>query len=118
LYRRPHLYHLKLRLPDPANTVLFVGYQAQEQGRWLVDGEKEVRIHGEWVPVGATVRQLGGLSAHADADELIAWLSRRGSEPLRCAWSTASTRPSRLRTGCRGVRLAPRIPDLGDVIEV
>jgi metallo-beta-lactamase family protein len=76
------LHHLKLRLPDERNTVLFVGYQAVgTKGRRLVEGEKEVKIHGEWIPVKAHVTQVSGLSAHADAGELLAWLSRREKEP-------------------------------------
>jgi len=76
------LHHLKLRLPDPRNTVVFVGYQAQgTKGRRLVEGEPEVKIHGEWIPVKAHVTQISGLSAHADAGELTLWLSRRESEP-------------------------------------
>jgi metallo-beta-lactamase family protein len=115
------LHHLKLRLPDPANTVLFVGYQAQgTKGRRLVDGEKEVRIHGEWIPVRATVRQLGGLSAHADADELIAWMSRRERDPATVCvvhgeYEVQQAFAARLSEefGWR-----PQIPDLGDVIVV
>jgi metallo-beta-lactamase family protein len=76
------LHHLKLRLPDPTNTVLFVGYQAVgTKGRRLVEGEKEIKIHGRWVPVAAAIRQISGLSAHADADELMLWLSRREKDP-------------------------------------
>jgi metallo-beta-lactamase family protein len=76
------LHHLKLRLPDARNTVIFVGYQAQgTKGRRLVEGEPEVKIHGEWIPVKAHVTQISGLSAHADAGELTLWLSRRESEP-------------------------------------
>jgi len=76
------LHHLKLRLPDKRNTVIFVGYQAQgTKGRRLVEGEPEVKIHGEWIPVNAHVTQVTGLSAHADAGELMIWLSRRQREP-------------------------------------
>ena len=76
------LHHLKLRLPDPRNTVIFVGYQAEgTKGRRLVEGEPEVKIHGEWIPVKANVTQVSGLSAHADAGELLLWLSRRERDP-------------------------------------
>jgi len=78
------LHHLKLRLPDERNTVLFVGYQARgTKGRRLVEGEERVRIHGQWVPVKAHVSKISGLSAHADAGELMIWLGRRESEPER-----------------------------------
>jgi len=76
------LHHLKLRLPHKRNTVIFVGYQAQgTKGRRLVEGEPEVKIHGEWIPVKAHVTQISGLSAHADAGELMVWLSQRQREP-------------------------------------
>jgi metallo-beta-lactamase family protein len=69
------LEHLKAALPDPRNTVLFSGYQAEgTRGRRLVEGEREVRIHGEMVPVAAEIAQLHSMSAHADADELMRWL--------------------------------------------
>ncbi len=76
------LHHLKLRLPHARNTVIFVGYQAQgTKGRRLVEGEPEVKIHGEWIPVKAHVTQISGMSAHADAGELMVWLSQRQREP-------------------------------------
>ncbi len=76
------LHHLKLRLPDPTTTVLFVGYQAAgTKGRRLVDGEEKIKIHGQWIPVKARIAQMSCLSAHADREELMLWLSRREKEP-------------------------------------
>ncbi len=68
------LHHLRHRLPDPATTVVFVGFQAEgTRGRRILDGEREVKIFGELVPVAAQVRSVPSLSAHADADELTIW---------------------------------------------
>jgi metallo-beta-lactamase family protein len=70
------LHHLKLRLPDPRTTVLLVGFQsAGTRGRALQEGARTIRIHGQDVPVRARVETLGGLSAHADREEILRWLS-------------------------------------------
>src|SRR5215475_12770150 len=69
------LHHLEQCLPDPNSTVVFVGFQAAgTRGRRLQDGEREVKIHGRFVPVNARIESIGSLSAHADSDELIRWL--------------------------------------------
>ncbi len=76
------LHHLKHRLPDPKNTVLFVGYQSQgTRGRRLLDGEKEIRIHGEMVKVNAQIRAVSGFSAHADWQEMLRWMKGFRSPP-------------------------------------
>ncbi len=71
--------HLIEGLPDPRNTVLFVGHQAHgTPGRRIQEAARDggtVVLRGETVPVRARVRTLAGLSAHADRDELLAWLS-------------------------------------------
>ncbi len=70
------LHHLARYLPDPASSVIFVGYQAAgTRGRRLQDGEKESRIHGQTIPVRAHIESIGSLSAHADANEIMRWLS-------------------------------------------
>jgi metallo-beta-lactamase family protein len=76
------LHHLRNHLPDPRNTVLFVGFQAEgTRGRRLLSGEKEVKIFGEMVPVRAAVRSISSLSAHADADELTIWAASAAERP-------------------------------------
>ena len=69
------LHHLRAALPDPRNTVLFVGFQAAgTRGRRLVEGEKEVKIHGRFVPVNARIELIESMSAHADSQEILRWL--------------------------------------------
>ena len=69
------VHHLFAGLPDPRNTVLFVGFQAAgTRGRQLVDGARHVKIFGQHVPVHARIEKIDGMSAHADAGEIIRWL--------------------------------------------
>ncbi|MDY7228285.1 MBL fold metallo-hydrolase [Hyalangium rubrum] len=76
------LHHLKHRLPDARNTILFVGYQSEgSRGRRLQDGEKESRIHGQMVPVAAEIRTVSGFSAHADWRETMRWMEGFQSPP-------------------------------------
>lgn len=76
------LHHLRALLPDRANSVLLVGYQAPAtRGRDLLEGARQIKIHGLYVPVRAEIVDLSGFSVHADSDELIDWLSRCPREP-------------------------------------
>lgn len=78
------LHHLVARLSDRRNTVLFVGYQAPgTRGEALVSGAREIKIHGAYHPVEAEIRRIDALSAHADGDELVAWL-RHTKKPEVC----------------------------------
>lgn len=69
------LHHLKRYAPDPRSTILFSGYQAAgTRGAAMTAGADRIKIHGEYFPVRAEVRNLSMLSAHADADEIMSWL--------------------------------------------
>jgi len=115
------LHHLKLRLPHERNTVIFVGYQAVgTKGRRLVEGEPEVKIHGEWIPVKAHIAQISGLSAHADAGELTVWLSRREREPeavylIHGEYEAQQALATRLN---ETFGWTPDIPELGETITI
>lgn len=76
------LHHLKYRLPDPRNTILFVGYQSVgTRGQLLKDGAREIKIHGEIVPVRAQVRSMEAFSGHADSSEILRWLGKFKEPP-------------------------------------
>lgn len=77
-------HHLKHNLWRPECTILFVGYQAVGTlGRALIEGATDVKLFGESVDVRAQIRQLAGLSGHADKNGLIAWLEAFENKPKR-----------------------------------
>lgn len=72
-------HHLKHNLWKRQNTILFVGYQAVNTlGRSLIDGAKRVKLFGETVHVAAEIKQLPGISGHADVNGLINWAKAIG----------------------------------------
>jgi metallo-beta-lactamase family protein len=78
-------YHLKYNLSRPECAIVFVGFQAAGTlGRRIVDGAKTVRLFGEPHAVRAKVFTIGGLSAHADRDALLGWLSGFRRAPRQC----------------------------------
>ena len=71
------LHHLKAYAPDAKNTILFAGFQAAgTRGAALLRGAESVKIHGAYVPVRAEVAHLDTLSAHADREQLLAWIGK------------------------------------------
>jgi len=78
------LHHLAQRLPDPKNTVIFIGFQAQgTRGFTIKSGAPEVKIFGEIVPIRAQVVSFEQFSDHADTPELLEWLRTFKSAPSR-----------------------------------
>lgn len=67
-------HHLHQRLERGNNTILFVGYQAEGTlGRIILSGAQKVKLFGRWHRVRARIRQVQGLSAHADQQDLLNW---------------------------------------------
>jgi len=82
------LHHLKRFAPDPRSTILFAGFQAAgTRGAAMVAGAETIKIHGEYIPVHAEVKNLPMLSAHADAEEILRWL-RNFRRPPRMTFIT------------------------------
>jgi len=78
------LHHLQHRLSDARNAVLLVGYQGEgTRGRQLLEGERHLRIFRQDIPVRAEVVNVDAFSAHADQDELLAWLGGLARPPRR-----------------------------------
>jgi metallo-beta-lactamase family protein len=76
------VHHLESLLPDPRNAVVLVGYQAAgTRGRALLEGAQQLKMYGHYVPVRAEVVGVEGFSVHADADDLLAWLTSAATAP-------------------------------------
>jgi metallo-beta-lactamase family protein len=75
-------HHLLQRLPDPRNLILFIGFQAPgTRGAQIKNGEKQVKIFGEIVPVRAQVTAQEQFSDHADTPEILKWLRTFSQQP-------------------------------------
>ena len=78
------LHHALRLLPDPNATLVFVGYQAAGTlGRRILNGEPEVKILGQRIPVRCRIQRIGSFSAHADWKEILHWLDGMPSAPRR-----------------------------------
>lgn len=78
------LHHLKAFAPDQRNTILFTGYQAGgTRGARMLEGQTEIKIHGQMIPVHAKVEYMDNMSAHADSDEILAWLAHFKKTPRK-----------------------------------
>jgi metallo-beta-lactamase family protein len=78
------LHHALRLLPDENATVVFVGYQAAGTlGRRVADGEQQVKVLGQWIPVRCKIEKIGGFSAHADWKEIVRWLQDLPAPPKR-----------------------------------
>jgi metallo-beta-lactamase family protein len=76
------LHHLMLRLPDPRNQVIFIGFQAPgTRGATIKSGARSVRIFSQEVPIRAQIAALEQFSDHADTQELLRWLRTFTKQP-------------------------------------
>lgn len=96
------LHHLETVGPDDRSSIVLAGFQAAgTRGEALVHGSRHLKVFGESIPIRARVARIDGLSAHADGDELVAWL---GSAPAPKAASIVHGEPSAADTLCQRLR--------------
>ena len=78
------LSYLEHFITLPETTVIIVGYQAEgTRGRKILEGAKEIKLHGKYYPVKATILEIQGLSAHGDQKDLLNWLSELENKPKK-----------------------------------
>ncbi|MDQ0374717.1 MBL fold metallo-hydrolase RNA specificity domain-containing protein [Cellulomonas humilata] len=115
------VHHLRSWLPDRDNSVILTGFQAPgTRGRELVDGARDVKLLGRYVPVRAEVVHDEEFSVHADADELVEWLGQMHQSPAAVYVVHGEQRASialadriRDRVGC-----AVSVPERGEKVLV
>jgi metallo-beta-lactamase family protein len=78
------VHHLKHAIQDEANVIVFVGFQAEHTlGRKLVEGWDVVPIFGVPTPRRAQIVKFNGLSAHADRQDLLAYVRAINPAPAK-----------------------------------
>ena len=77
-------HHLMHNIENPNTTIMTVGYMAKDTlGRRIRNREKEVKIHGDWYKLNATVEEINAFSAHADYHETLEWLQALDTSKLK-----------------------------------
>ncbi|SHI81502.1 metallo-beta-lactamase family protein [Tessaracoccus bendigoensis DSM 12906] len=115
------LYHLRRLLPDPVNTLILTGYQAEgTRGRAIAEGAPAVKINGRYIAVKAEIVRDDEFSVHGDRSDLIDWLKALTPPPEivftvhgELKVSTAFASDVRREVGCLAV-----VPTLGEVISL
>lgn len=78
------VHHIRAFGPHEKNTILFAGFQAAgTRGAAMLAGADEIKIHGEYHPIRAEIAHIDGLSAHADASELLDWVKTSNNIPKK-----------------------------------
>lgn len=76
------LTYLEEQLGNPNATIIIPGYQAAgTRGRTLSEGGTEIKIHGNYYRVKASIEHIHTMSSHAGQDEIIGWLSAIKNKP-------------------------------------
>ncbi len=114
------IHHLKHNISHSGAHIMLVGYQANGTlGRRLVDGDSAVRIHGDEYRIKAKVHTVGGLSAHADVDDLIRWAGNFKSNPhVHVVHGEAEVKQDFRNTLETRLNLQASVPEPGNIFEL
>ncbi len=115
------LHHAMRVLPDENATLIFVGYQAAgTTGRRIQDGEREVKIMKQWIPVRCHVAKVEGFSAHADWKAVLRWLKGLHTAPKTIF--TTHGEPDAAQAMAQHIRehfgWTVEVPTYGEVVEL
>jgi len=78
------LHHLANNASDPKNTILIVGYQAQNTlGRRILERQPVIKIFGEEYQLKAEVMEMQSFSAHADQNDLMDFIKQFDKSRLK-----------------------------------
>lgn len=77
-------HHISECVDNAKNTILMVGYCGiNSLGGQLLDGAREIELFNEPFEVAAEVGAITGLSAHADSDDLLQFLSCQDTSKVK-----------------------------------
>ncbi|TDN91612.1 MBL fold metallo-hydrolase [Microbacterium sp. BK668] len=115
------LHHVAAYGDDPGNAIVLTGFQAGgTRGAALQRGERSLRIYGRDIPIRAEVHSLDMMSAHADARQLVEWMSGAERPPLR----TFLTHGEPIASDALRVRIkrtlgwTARVPEFGETVDL
>ena len=115
------LFHEKFYLSDPRSCLLITNFQVKGTlGREIIEGNKNVKIFDEKVPIRAKISSIEGYSSHADQKALYEWLSNF-SKPVKHIWAVQGEEKSagalvQLVKDHLGVPSS--VPKIGEVVEL
>jgi metallo-beta-lactamase family protein len=113
------LHHLKNNIQNPLNTILIVGWQAENTlGRKIQEKWPTVKIFGEPYELKSQVEVFDEFSAHADRNDLLDWIKQGKWRKIFLvhgeAGSSRSLAAALADAGINGVV----IPELGQSFEL
>lgn len=115
------LHHEARYLGDPNSTIIIVGYQSVGTlGRRIIDGEKNLFIHGQPITLKARVVNIHGFSAHKDSDHLVTFLEKTAST-LKKVFVVLGEPKSAYYLGQRiheTYQVPVEVPEKGDVVTI